>query len=287
MFKSFIPIILLYSTSIMADLPFYKGDLFYGINHNAKGTKSNKISDQFWETSHSIQLKPNLNHFKAKFKLQNYNKVHENNNYKVELEDSYQLDSSWNLGISSSWQNYHGNVITRSTSKTDNWLIKFFALKNFELTSTSSIYYQISTTLQTFNNLSRKDPIFDFAIGHYRESDNLEFGPEINFEFNNSNDKTNYNFNITPGFYSKLKSSENIFFNLNAYYTWTYYQKVYLTNSTEKENVGYLASSLQLNYKLNKNLICITKYNYQLSHSNNNANDYDIHMGLVGLSYIY
>jgi len=285
--KIIITVILAYSSIASADLPFYKGDLFYGINNNAKGTKRNQVSDQFFETTQLLQLKPAAHHFKAKIKIQNYNKTHENNNYKLEFEDAYQLNPNWTLGINTFWQNYHGNVVTRSSSKSDNWLVKLFANRNIELTSSSSIYFQLATSLQNFKDLSRKDQLFDFAVGYYRESEKYEFGPEINFEFNNSDDKANYNFNITPGFYSKYKYSDELFFNLNVYYTWTHYQKVYLTNSTEKEQVGYVASSLQTNYRLTKNMHSVLKYNYQLSHSNNNDNDYAIHMGLLGLTYFY
>jgi hypothetical protein len=287
MHKKILFLFLTFSPLIKADLPFYKGDLFYGINGNAKGSKSNQVSDSFWETSHLMQAKPNAHHLKAKLKIQNYNDVHENNNYKIELEDSYQLNPSWIIGLSSAWQNYHGNVVTRSTSKVDNWLVKLFANKNIEITSSSSLYFQLASAFQNFSDISRKDPLLDFAIGYYHENDKLEFGPEINFEFNKSNDKNNYNFNITPGFYSKWKYSDELNFNLNVYYTWTKYQKVYLSNSSDKENVGYLASSLQANQKLTKNITAIIKYNYQLSHSNNNSNDYDIHMGLVGMSFTY
>lgn len=285
--KIFFTFLVIYSLNLLADIPLYRGDLFYGVNNNAKGTKNNQINDQFIETTQLLQRQKDAHFLKAKFKLQNYNDTHENNYYKFELEDNYQLNSNWKIGINTSWQNYHGNVVTRTSSKSDNWLIKVFANRNIELTSLSSLYFQWSTTFQKFNDLSRKDPLYDFAIGYYQEGDNYEFGPEINFEFNNSNDKTNYNFNITPGIYSKIKTNEKLFFNVNAYYTWTYYQKVYLTNSSKKEHVGYLASSIQANYNLNKNINFVSKYNYQLSHSNNNSNDYDIHMILIGLNYFY
>ena len=285
--KKILFVFCLVSNISYADLPLYRGDFYYGTNNNAKGTKSNQVSDQFVEYSQLLQYKLISNHLKTKFKIQNYNKTHENNNFKFELSDDYQWESNWTFGINTYLQNYHGKTITRSTSKADNWGIKLFALKNIEITSSSSLYFQTAISQQNFNDLNRKDPLLDFAIGYYTENEKLEFGPEINFEFNKSSDKSNYNFNVTPGFYSKIKYLDNLNFNINAYYTWTTYQKVYLTIGKEKEQVGYLASSFQTNYKFHKNLTAILKYNYQLSHSNNNSNDYDIHMALVGLSFFY
>lgn len=271
----------LFSQTAFAMKLSFKGDYIHNNTDNVDSTNV-PVKDQYNDIAATLQLKDETNKWKLKYKVEKYKKTiaDNNNSFDLSYQNKPQKGEEYNIAVFD--QKYTGTSLSTSDTSSDNQGAKLSTTLTHEINKEKNTYATIGAVYKKYTKLNRIDPIADLTLGYDNNiSPEFELNPELNVEYNASDNGYYKNFNFSPSLTLTLTPNDKweIFGSIS--YSNTNYSGRTFTfvpphgkSYQVKETQELVTTSIGTNYNLFQYWDLSAKYSSNRNTSNNNTNAY-------------